>query len=380
VQKLRFATLIDDMTIGGAELMARVVALRIDPERFERSIILTRPGAIDDREELEAAGITLFELDRRSKADLLEWRHLVRFLRRERIDVIHAHKFGSNVNAVVWGRVARVPVVISHEHTWSYEGGPMRRLLDRHLIGRLSDRVLTESPEDARRMAELEGLDPARIQVVPIAPWSYELHVGRGPSRDIRAELGLPEDAVVVGTIAVLRPQKALHLLVEAAARLVPEYPRLHVLIGGEGEERPALERLIAERGLGERMRILGRFAPSEVPDFLSALDVAINCSDFEGTPGAVLEAMAASLPLVATRVGGVPRLVEDGLTGILIERGDADALTDGIRRLLDDPVLRRRMGEAGKARQLEHYDVRNLVEMLEELYTRLYRERTAGR
>ena len=285
MQKLRFATLIDDLTIGGAELMARVVALRIDPERFERSIILTRPGAIDDREELEAAGITLFELDRRSKADVLEWRHLVRFLRRERIDVIHAHKFGSNVNAVVFGRLARVPVIISHEHTWSYEGGPMRRLLDRHLIGRLSDRVLTESPEDARRMAELEGLDPARIQVVPIAPWSYELHVGRGPSRDVRSELGLPEEAVVVGTIAVLRPQKALHLLVEAAARLVPEYPRLHVLIGGEGEERPALERLIAEKGLGERMRILGRFAPSEVPDFLSALDIAINCSDFEGTP-----------------------------------------------------------------------------------------------
>ena len=345
MQKLRFATLIDDLTIGGAELMARVVALRNEPERFERTIILTRPGAVDDREELEAAGIRL-----------------------------------SNVNAVVFGRIARVPVVISHEHTWSYEGGPMRRLLDRHLIGRLSDRVLTESPEDARRMAELEGLDPARIQVVPIAPWSYELHVGRGPSRDVRAELGLPEDAVVVGTIAVLRPQKALHLLVEAAARLAPEYPQLHVLIGGEGEERPALERLIAEAGLGERMRILGRFAPSEVPDFLSALDVAVNCSDFEGTPGAVLEAMAASLPLVATRVGGVPGLVEDGMTGILIDRGDADALTEGIRRLLDDPELRRRMGEAGKARQLEHYDVRNLVELLEELYTRLYRERTAGR
>jgi len=193
----------------------------------------------------------------------------------------------------------------------------------------------------------------------------------------VRAEAGLPDDAIVVGTIAVLRPQKALHLLVEAAARLVPEDPRLHVLIGGEGEERAKLERLIAEKGLGERMRILGRFAPSEVPDFLSALDVAVNCSDFEGTPGAVLEAMAASLPLVATRVGGVPGLVEDGVTGILIEPGDADALTDGIRRLLDDPELRRRMGEAGKARQLEHYDVRNLVEMLEELYTRLYRERT---
>jgi glycosyltransferase involved in cell wall biosynthesis len=377
VQKLRFATLIDDMTIGGAELMARVVALRIDPDRFERSLILTRPGAVDDREELEAAGVKVFELDRRSKADVLEWRHLVRFLRRERIDVIHAHKFGSNVNAVVFGRLARVPVIVSHEHTWSYEGGPMRRLLDKHLVGRLSDRVLTESPEDARRMAELEGLDPAKIQVVPIAPWSYELHAGRGPSRDVRAEAGLPEDAVVVGTIAVLRPQKALHLLVEAAARLVPENPQLHVLIGGEGEERPRLERLIADAGIGDRMRILGRFAPSEVPDFLSALDIAVNCSEFEGTPGAVLEAMAAGLPMVATRVGGVPGLVEDGVSGILVERGDADALTDGIRRLLDDPELRRRMGEAGKARQLEHYDVRNLVEMLEELYTRLYHERT---
>jgi glycosyltransferase involved in cell wall biosynthesis len=380
VQRLRFATLIDDLTIGGAELMARVVALRIDPERFERSIVVTRPGRVDDREELEAAGIKLFELDRRSKADVLQWRHLVSFLRREKIDVIHAHKFGSNVNAVVWGRVARVPVVISHEHTWSYEGGPMRRLLDKHLIGRLSDRVLTESPEDARRMAELEGLDPARIQVVPIAPWSYELHAGKGSERDLRAELGLPEDALVVGTVAVLRPQKALHLLVEAAARLAPDYPSLHVLIAGEGPERAELERLIAEAGLGGRMRILGRFAPAEVPGFLDALDIAVNCSDFEGTPGAVLEAMAAGLPHVATRVGGVPGLVEDGVNGILIERGDAGALEAGLRRLLDDRELRERMGAAGKARQLERYDVRNLVGMLEELYERLYRERTAGR
>jgi glycosyltransferase involved in cell wall biosynthesis len=89
---------------------------------------------------------------------------------------------------------------------------------------------------------------------------------------------------------------------------------------------------------------------------------------------------MAAGLPHVATRVGGVPGLVEDGVNGILIERGDAGALEAGLRRLLDDRELRERMGAAGKARQLERYDVRNLVGMLEELYERLYRERTAGR
>jgi glycosyltransferase involved in cell wall biosynthesis len=276
--------------------------------------------------------------------------------------------------------LAGVPVVIAHEHTWSYEGRPLRRFLDRELIARAADVFLAVSREDRRRMIEVEHIEPGRIRVTPMAPLAFTLPRSPTHTRRIRAELDIRADDPVVGTVSVLRRQKALDVLVRAALPLLSDFPRLKVLIAGGGPEEARLRALIGELGLKDTVILLGSWRAEEVPDFLSAIDVAVNCSNFEGTPAAIVEAMAAGRPVVATRVGGTPDLIEHDVHGLLVKPQDVPGLAEAIRELLADPDRRARLGEAARARQRREFDVSVLVRRLEDLYEYLWATSDRGR
>src|SRR5215207_1782571 len=219
MRRLRVLTLIDNPDVtGGGERMAVTIAMQLDPERFERILCATREVRGQSfAEELEAAGVRVLSLKRRSKGALWAWWPLVELLRRERIDVLHAHKFGSNVWGTVIGRVAGVPVLLAHEQSWasarfSTLGPRFRRFVDREVIGRGSHVFFAVSRADRRRMVDVEGVDPRRVCVMPNAI------PRRGPGgRDVRAELGIPADAPLLATVCQLRPEKALDVLVGAA-------------------------------------------------------------------------------------------------------------------------------------------------------------------
>ena len=171
VRKLRVLTLVDKPTVtGGAERLAAVVAMKLDPARFESVLCASRQTdePLLDR-ELEEAGIGVLALGRRSKLDLLAWRPLVSLLR-DGVDVVHTHMFGSNVWGTVLGRLSGVPVVVAHEHAWSFQGRPLRRFLDRELVARLADVFVAVSGEDRRKMIEVEGVDPAKTSDSDVIP------------------------------------------------------------------------------------------------------------------------------------------------------------------------------------------------------------------
>jgi glycosyltransferase involved in cell wall biosynthesis len=368
--KLRVLTLLDRPSVqGGAERLASLVAMRLDPERFERLLCATRlptqPTFVD---ELEAAGVRVLSLDRRGRLDLPAWRPLLRLLRQEPVDVLHAHMFGSNVCGTVLGRLNRVPVIVAHEHTWSYEGQPLRRFIDRELVARGATVFLAVSREDRRRMIEVEGISPDDVRFLPIGIPPLPAPSGR----DVRAELGIEPGVPVVGTVCELRPQKALEVLVEAAALLREQTPGLRVLVAGDGPDRERLERLVRRQGLAQVVTLLG--LRRDVPDLLAALDVCVCCSDFEGSPLAVMEYMAAGKPIVATRVGGVPDLVVDGVTGHLVPPRDPRSLAEAVAGLLADPRRRRRLGDQGRLRQRREFDLDGTVRRLEDLYETLAR------
>src|SRR5215213_8949945 len=194
------------------------IATRLDQSRFESLFCAsrywegTRTDYVQDAERrMDEAGVRYFGLGRRSSTDLYRWLPLRRILRRERVDVLHAHMFGSNVWGTVIGRLARVPVVVAHEHTWSFQGKPLRRLVDRELIGRGSSVFVAVSRDDRRKMIEIERVAADKVLFMPNG-----IPTPPPPSgADVRAELGIAPDAPVIGTVSVLRPQKALHLLVE---------------------------------------------------------------------------------------------------------------------------------------------------------------------
>jgi glycosyltransferase involved in cell wall biosynthesis len=367
-RKLRVLTLINTVSkIGGAERLAANLLFRLDSTRFERIVCTTRrpPGETFD-DELRTAGVEIVPLDRGTRLDLAAWAPLISLLRREPVDIVHAHKHGANVWGVVLGRLLHVPVVIAHEHAWSWDGQPVRRFLDRELIARGADVVLAVSEHARRRMIEEEGIDDRVVRLLPngipaLAPPS---------GRNVRRELGIPQDAPVLASVSVLRPQKALHVLIHAAARLAPEFPGLKVVIAGRGDEEARLRALVRELALEETVLLVGQ--QNDVPDLLAAVDVAVCCSDFEGSPLSVMEYIAAGLPVVATRVGGVPELIEHGVHGLLVPRRDVDALAGAVASLLRDPVLRAEMGARARERQRREFDIDATVRRLEALYKEL--------
>ncbi len=380
--RVRVVTLVDLLSRdGGAEQLALAIATRLDPERFESTLCISRwpppppmhvsdPSAQGALEMLREAGVRFFPLARRRKVDAVAWTRLGGFLRRERVHVLHTHKFGSNVWGTLAGRLARVPVVLAHEHTWSYEGQPLRRFLDRELVARYADRFIAVSREDRRRMTDVERIDPSRTMFIPNGVVGMEVASGR----DARAELSIPPDVPVIGAVGLLRPQKAYHVLLRATALLIDRWPALKVVIAGDGPQRAALEQLAAALGVAHAVRFLG--LRNDVPDILGAFDIAVCCSDFEGSPLSVLEYMDAALPVVATSVGGLPDLIEPGVHGLLVAPGDPPALAGALSELLEDPQRGRDMGARGRERRRAEFDIDVIVRRLEDLYVELLQAR----
>jgi glycosyltransferase involved in cell wall biosynthesis len=279
---------------------------------------------------------------------------------------------GSNLWGTVLGRLAGVPVVIAHEHGSPDEVALSRRVADRYVLGRGVDAYLAVCEPDRRRLVDAGGVPEERTRILANGILTPEVD----PSRDMRAELGLPADAVVVGTVGILRKEKAHHVLVRAAARVREHHPELHVVIVGDGVERMPLEELAEELGIRDAVHFIG--VRADVPQVLTAFDIAANSSDREGSPLSVMEYMEARLPVVATRVGAVPEIVRDGVHGRVVPPGDPEAMAGALRELLGDRERAAEMGRRGQERRRSEYDLDVVASRLGALYEELWAARSA--
>jgi glycosyltransferase involved in cell wall biosynthesis len=371
--RIRVVTLIDVVArIGGAEVLAAELIARLDPERFDRTLVVYRrlePGsrqrASQDAviEELRAAGVHVLQLEGGSRWDLRSWRPFLALLRGRRIDIVHSHLFGPNLWASIWTRVARVPAFVAHEHTWSYEGRRARKILDRWAIATAADAFLAVSEHDAAQMREREHIPARTIRVLP----NGIADADPGAVPDLRAELGLAASTPLVGSVGLLRPQKDFPTLIRAHATVLERVPDAHLLIAGDGEEGPALQALIAELSLADRVTLTG-YRP-EGSALAAAFDVVANSSTFEGSSLAIIEAMGLGRPIVATAVGGSADLLGHGDAGVLVAPSDPAALGTAIADLLTDPQRAQALGARARDRQQAEYAIDVQVRRLEELY-----------
>jgi glycosyltransferase involved in cell wall biosynthesis len=367
-QRLHLLLLIDRLKGpgGGAEVFLVGLATHLPRERFDVVVCATRavvPGPLV--ETLDAAGVPHISLGRRSRWDPPRMRRLATLLRSDRVDIVHAHKFGSNVWGTVLGRACRVPVVIAHEHTWSYEGQAIRKWIDGRVVGRLATRFIAVSDADAARMVMHEKVAPEKVVVMPTAYVPRPL----SPDSNLRSELGLAPETPLVGTAVVFRPQKAVEVLLEAHARLLTSMPDAHLAIAGDGPTRAELERHARELPLEGHVHFLG--VRNDVDAILRSLDVAVLSSDFEGKPLFVLECMANRTPLVATAVGGLPEMVRDGETGVLVPPRDPEALAGAVGRLLVDRDQRASLAAAA-ADELSGFTIEAVTRRFADLYETL--------
>jgi glycosyltransferase involved in cell wall biosynthesis len=365
-KRLRVLFLIDYATsTGGAERLAVGLAAHLPQDRFEPWMCSTRKSDALATKTLAQAGVRHLTLGRKAKWDVHRFGRLAHILRRQRFDVLHTHKFGSNLWGTMIGSACRVPVIVAHEHSWSYEGNRPRAWLDGNVIGRLATRFAAVSSADGERMVSLEGVKAEKVVVIP----NGYIPSSSASDNDVRAELGLDHDIPLIAIAAVLRPEKRIDLLLEAHTRVRSAVPGAQLVIAGDGECRPDLERQAAELRIGESVHFLG--ARTDVDSILRASDVAALSSDREGSPLLVFECMANDTPLVATAVGGVPDVIEHGRSGWLVPRRDPGAMADGLIGLLTDPARRAAIAAAAKDR-LRLYTIDATAERFAALYENL--------
>jgi glycosyltransferase involved in cell wall biosynthesis len=352
---------------GGAERQALELARGLDRNRFHVSVCAMRSGG-PLRAAFEDAGVPVVELRKRMPADPLRLLDLARLLRRERVDIVHAFL----TPQIVWGylvsRLARVRAFLpsvrnagTDEPAW-WEP-PLRFVLRRTPVIH-ANAAATVDFLKARGLAK-----PEQVVVVPngVDLSRFGPQVTRG---EYRRRLGLGEGALLVGTVGRLAPQKNMPLFLQMAQRIRAQEPAAEFVIAGDGPLREELGRMASALGVSEYVRFLGEI--DDVPLLMADLDVFVLSSDWEGMPNVVAEAMAARTPVVATAVSGTPELVQDGRTGLLTPPGSVEELTNAVLPLLRDPDLRRRMGEAGRARIEDHFTVQRMVQRIEGLYDRL--------
>jgi len=292
-------------------------------------------------------------------------------IRERRPALVHAHGFKAGLVARLAARIAgRVPVVVTvHNHVLYRDLSAFTRwryvTVERWLSG-MTARVITVSDSLRDELVRDYDILPALVTTVhnglDLSPF-----LGPADKRVARARYGIPGDALVYGLAARFAPQKAMDVLVEAALPLLERCQNAYLLLAGDG---PLLEQVRAiARKATVRDRILFPGFETDVPGLLSSLDVYVSSALSEGLPLATIEAMAAGLPVVSTRAGGTPEVVEDGVTGMLVEPGKAASLGEAMMRLAFDPALRIRMGAAGRARAVAEFTEERMFERTATVY-----------
>jgi glycosyltransferase involved in cell wall biosynthesis len=358
---------------GGMKAHVLQLAAGLDAHGFECHIAC--PGEADIVQPALAAGVEVRPVPivgpLRPLRDLEAVLVLMDIVRQGRYDIVHAHgaKAGlvGRLGAMLGGCRARIMTV--HNDVIGGSLGPRSRdayaAVERWLA-RHTARVIAVS--DALRSKAVSGLmlDPSLVVTVrnglDISP--YDVLADPGPVRD---RLGVPRDALVFGAVARFAPQKALDVLVEAAVPVLERFEHAWLVIAGDGPLLDAVQRQASVTPVADRILFPGY--ATDVPGLLPGFDVFVSSSSSEGMGIAIVEAMAARLPVVATAVGGVPEVVVDGETGSLVEAGDAGALADAMVRLGRDAALRIAYGDAGRARAVAEFGEAGMLARTAEIY-----------
>jgi len=375
VKKTRIAFVASTLGVGGAENVLFSLVTRLPSDRFESELVLLRaPGTVGRR--LAGRGVPSVDSLERGRFDPSNLARLVAALRSCSPDILFSL---DHHNAMFWGRlaslIARVPVrVVASHSTGRMESRRSFSAVDRALM-RWTDAVVALSEAHAAYLRDVEGVDRGKIVVIEngIDTARYG-SVDGGKAQRLRGELGFADGDLVVSMIAALRPEKAHEALVEAAGilrRRRKDLPIKFLVVGG-GPRRSAIERLVADGDLQDSVVVAGE--REDIPEILhlSGALVLPSHAAVETLPLVVLEAMAAGVPVVASAVGSVPEIVENGRNGLLIPPADPVGLSDALCHIFDERENTARMIERARDTVRQRFTVEKMLRGYIDLFDRL--------
>ncbi|MBV8610094.1 MAG: glycosyltransferase [Singulisphaera sp.] len=335
-----------DLIRGGAAVGQRTAVIGLE-----------RPGVLATEAERSGAAIVCLSKRPGIRPGVID--RVKSTLRELRPDVVHTHQIGALFYAGPAAKGVGIPSIVHTEHGKHFDGRFRTRLLGQ-LAGRYAAKFFCVSADIASEVLAHRIVPRRKIHVVPNGIDTARF-AGHGDAGPLRQSLGIPAGAAVVGTVGRLDVIKRQDLLIRAFVRVGQRISEPHLLLVGDGPLLRDLRELASGLGLLGRVHFVGYQAEPE--RYLRMMDVFALTSRSEGMPLAVLEAWAAGIPVIASRVGGLPEMIDDGRTGVLFDSGDEDALVEALCGLLTDAGRAGRIGEAGRLRVESLYSLRRMVE-----------------
>lgn len=363
MKRVNILYLVIGLGIGGTEIQLLELLKKLDREKYNPVVCcIKEKGVLAD--DIEKMGIRVESLSIRNRFNFLALSRLVRILRREGIDILHTFLFWANILGRLAGRMAQVPIIISGERCINLRKKKVAILIDK-FTSRWTDKIVVISKAIKNTLVEREKISSEKIKVI------YNgIDLSNFGVENKREKDSIPR----VGIVGRLHPDKGHRYFLEAAAQIIKKEPKIEFLIVGNGPLRKELEALSNELGLSGKVIFAGECR--DILKIISSLDILVLSSLEEGLGNVLLEAMACGRPVIATEVGGVPEVVLDGETGILVPPKSPDTLAQATLKLLMNQAMAKEMGRAGRRRVEKYFTIDRMAKETEEVYNNLVKEK----
>jgi glycosyltransferase involved in cell wall biosynthesis len=363
----RVAFVIDELEIGGSQRQLLLMATGLRHRGWHVEVVCLQP-ILTLADEFVGAGVAVSLIPKRRRVDIPLVVQLQRHLRARRIDLVHAFSSTAEFFGAVASRAAGCRFVASVRN--SAEPLPLMHRVAKRFAGHLAHAVVANSTAGSNDAVASGLISRSKVHVIPNALDAARLASITSARNDGSRPPSIAADAIVIALVGRLVTQKGYDVAIAIAERLRRDCPRAVFVVAGEGPLRARLERDAAAAGLGDAFVLLGEV--EDVARVLGHADVYLSASRWEGMSNAIMEAMAASLPVVASAVGGTPELVRHGETGFLFSSGNVEEAQAHLARLIGDRELRAALGAAGRQLVVNRHDRETLVSSIERLYVTL--------
>jgi glycosyltransferase involved in cell wall biosynthesis len=356
--RIRVAHVVGSLQYGGAENQVVQYLNGLDPQKIDGFLIVFKIMETGVARGLHA-GVTRIHVPLKRWGQIQCICRLTRLFKTLKLDVVQSHMFHTNLYVAIAAKLAGVPVAIATEHGRNFWKNPLPHFIEKHIISPLTSMRVAVSSDLMAHYVQAGDAPEERIRVVPNC-----VHIPEGVAEPRQ------EGRIRIGTVGRMVWEKDYGNLIDAFKLVIEAGIDAELVFVGDGSERPMLEARAEELLLADRILFPG--FQSDVRSFLKSFDIFVLSSVWEGLPVSMLEAMAMHLPVVATKVGGIPEVIQDGVDGLLVESRDPEKLAGALIRLSENPSLRKTIGAAGHGKVKSAYSREAICRRYENLYFEL--------